>query len=163
VTPFCHTDTPPEKLWKVFTSSRAIVAGRVAAVKTDALVITQNLPHEIRLEPQFASSATQPGHGRRRPRGSDMSEKQGREQHQDKEAAHDFQRLHLHVLHVSTRLALEAVGMLESGTVSPLIIDELSVGGSGDRRRHTGVKPFSSDDTAGAALWEQRMLLLHRL
>jgi hypothetical protein len=46
VTPFCHTNTPPEKLWKVFTSSRAIVAGRVAAVKTDALVITQNVPHE---------------------------------------------------------------------------------------------------------------------
>jgi hypothetical protein len=46
VTPFCHTDTPPEKFWKVSTSSRAIVAGRVAAVKTDALVITQNLPHE---------------------------------------------------------------------------------------------------------------------
>jgi hypothetical protein len=62
-----------------------------------------------------------------------MSDKQGREQHQDKEAAHDFQRLHLHVLHVSTRLALKAVGMLESGTVSPLIIDELSVGRSGDR------------------------------
>ncbi len=62
-----------------------------------------------------------------------MSGKQGREQHQDKEAAHDFQRLHLHVLHVSARLVLKAVGMLDRGTVSPLIIDELSVGRSGDR------------------------------
>jgi hypothetical protein len=62
-----------------------------------------------------------------------MSDIQGREQHQDKEATHDFQRLHLHVLHVSARLALKAAGMLESGTVSPLIIDELNVGGSGDR------------------------------
>ena len=87
----------------------------------------------VSCEAELTTETAQPEDGWRPPGLVNAVDEEGRQQDEDKDAAHAFQGVDPQILDIQPLLLIKAVGMLDLGPVAPLGIHGLGVFGVGDR------------------------------
>ena len=77
----------------------------------------------VAAQSKLATQLAQPNHGGWRPSAPNGADELRRQQDQDKETAHAFQRLDPHIFHIQTFFLIEAIAMLDVAALAPVAVD----------------------------------------